>query len=185
MFTHLNLSHITATQNIDEANIGCERTHTSPQSVQSDQPLIAERPTGGPHVLLPSCYPVFVESFEPEEGEVEWMVVTKPIHKIGMGSKVIGMSRGEGCLATAEVEGEVTGVERYDRDHVVFKVKGGSGMEWKMAVRYSHAIIGICQRLRVLFTIDTDHHPPKSDRSWMEDWISCFCGPLGSMDGAK
>lgn len=181
MFAQLNLSRLTVTENIGEGDIALESIHSSPATITSRQELIAERPPDAPHVLLPMSYPVLVSPYERREGDirkVEWVVRAKPLKKVGVGMELFGMKRGVGGVMSAEIAGEVVGVERFDREHVVFKVEGGSGLEWRVGVRYSSTTVGVWRRVWVFFTTVNDY-APKYRQYKVMDWVGYVGGPFG------
>lgn len=179
MFTLSNLSRISTIQTVTEADIGLEPIHSSPQSAHSNQSLIAGRPPNEPYTLLPTHYPAFVIPFRRrQEEEREWVMMTEPFDVIGVGSELIGMFRDEGKMATPEVAGEVTGVERFERRHVIFRVEGGAGLRWKVGVRYAYAKVENWRRAWLFFTAFASRYPVSQGENWMSRLMGYVCGPL-------
>lgn len=180
MIPQLNPSHTTIAQSIEEEDIALQSIHSSLASVTSRQGLFA-RPPENTHTFLPPSYPVFVSPYARKEGlrkRIEWVVRGEPFEKIEIGSELFGMIRGEGDYASMEIAGEVVGVERFDREHVVFRVDGGPGLEWKVGVRYSFTKVGVWRRIWVFLTSFRDYSPAYG-RSRKERWVRYICGPWG------
>lgn len=179
MFTLSNLSRATTIQTITEADIALEPIHSSPKSLHSNQSLIADRPPDKPYTLLPTRYPVFVVPYhQGQKGEKEWVMITEPFEVIGVGSELIGMFRDEGSMATPEVAGEVTEVERFERRHVIFRVEGGAGLRWKVGVRYAYAKVGGWKRAWIFLTRFVSRYPVSQGESWVSRLFGYICGPL-------
>lgn len=179
MFNLSNLSRATTIQTITEGDIALEPIHSSPESLYSNQSLIANRPPEEPYTLLPTRYPAFVVPYQRgQEGEREWVMITEPFEVIGIGSELIGMFRDEGRIATPEVAGEVTEVERFERRHVIFRVEGGAGLRWKVGVRYAYTKIGGRKRAWIFLTRFISRYPAAPDERWWSKLLGYICGPL-------
>lgn len=136
---------------MEEGDIGLTTLESSPQSIRSttsDHQLVAERPPNGTHILVPTKYPLVIRALSQKDQGTEWVVIKTPVERVGVGIDVIAVSEGdEFWIGPVVMAGEVERVVRFERKYVVYEVRGLTGQEWELGVKYSDSTVGAWRRV--------------------------------------
>lgn len=145
--THLTIGHSTESE-IELGEIRSPSIPTGAHLVIHNQ---------GSPILLGECD--ILSAIVPLDANnmgTNWIAVGSPSEKFTTGMNLYGVYR-VNRVANGGLRGQVNRVVRYERRHIVYGVRIGSGtMEYTLRAKYRHAKVGLWRRLWIFVSVWKD-----------------------------